>query len=65
MNLLVGHSLGAGTAVLLGVLYRSIYPDLKVYAFSTPCKYLLQEIVLQDMLDSYPYNCVGVLRKIG
>lgn len=33
---LTGHSLGAGLAVLLAVLIRPRYPDLKVYAFATP-----------------------------
>ncbi|XP_046681043.1 diacylglycerol lipase-beta-like isoform X4 [Homalodisca vitripennis] len=34
---ITGHSLGAAAAVLLGILYKPIYPELKVYAFSTPC----------------------------
>ncbi|CAH1398562.1 unnamed protein product [Nezara viridula] len=33
---LTGHSLGAGTAAILGFLLRPKYPDLKVYGFSTP-----------------------------
>ncbi|XP_046822696.1 diacylglycerol lipase-beta-like isoform X1 [Vespa crabro] len=33
---LTGHSLGAGVAVLLGILLRPEYPNLRVYAFSTP-----------------------------
>ncbi|BES97276.1 neural stem cell-derived dendrite regulator [Nesidiocoris tenuis] len=33
---LTGHSLGAGTSILLGLLLRPTYPELKVYAFSTP-----------------------------
>ncbi|XP_054256907.1 diacylglycerol lipase-beta-like isoform X2 [Macrosteles quadrilineatus] len=32
-----GHSLGAAAAVLLGLLYRPTYPDLRVYSFATPC----------------------------
>jgi len=32
----LGHSLGAAVAVLLGFYMRSSYPNLKVYAFSTP-----------------------------
>ncbi|XP_043487302.1 diacylglycerol lipase-beta-like [Polistes fuscatus] len=31
-----GHSLGAGIAVLLSILLRHQYPNLRVYAFSTP-----------------------------
>lgn len=31
-----GHSLGAGLAILLGLLIRPRYPNLRVYAFSTP-----------------------------
>ncbi|KAL1132360.1 hypothetical protein AAG570_010316 [Ranatra chinensis] len=33
---ITGHSLGAGTGILLGILIRSVYPDLKVYGFATP-----------------------------
>lgn len=33
-----GHSLGAGTAVLLAFYMRELYPNLKVYAFATPGK---------------------------
>lgn len=35
----IGHSLGAGTSVILGLMLRSKYPDLKVYAFACPGKY--------------------------
>ncbi|XP_015595819.1 sn1-specific diacylglycerol lipase beta isoform X2 [Cephus cinctus] len=33
---LTGHSLGAGLSVLLGLMIRPRYPNLKVYAFATP-----------------------------
>uniref|UniRef100_A0A4W4EAT0 Diacylglycerol lipase-beta n=1 Tax=Electrophorus electricus TaxID=8005 RepID=A0A4W4EAT0_ELEEL len=33
---ITGHSLGAGTASLLAVLLRSVYPTLQCYAFSPP-----------------------------
>lgn len=36
--ILTGHSLGAGVACLLSFLMRPRYPDVKVYAFSTPGK---------------------------
>lgn len=35
-EIVIGHSLGAGVAVLLGILLRPEYPNLRVYAFSTP-----------------------------
>lgn len=31
-----GHSLGAGLAILLGLLIRPRYPNVRVYAFATP-----------------------------
>ncbi|XP_051153410.1 diacylglycerol lipase-beta-like [Leptopilina boulardi] len=40
---LTGHSLGAGLAVLLGLLIRPKYPELKVYAFATPAGLLSRE----------------------
>ncbi|XP_050533463.1 diacylglycerol lipase-beta [Daktulosphaira vitifoliae] len=43
-NLVItGHSLGAGTAVLLAFYMRPIYPNLKVYAFATPAGLLSRE----------------------
>ena len=32
----VGHSLGAGTAAILAILLRQQFPDLHCYAFSPP-----------------------------
>ncbi|XP_049776823.1 diacylglycerol lipase-beta-like [Schistocerca cancellata] len=40
---LTGHSLGAGVAVLLGLMLRSKYPNLKVYAISPPAGVLSRE----------------------
>ncbi|XP_063983800.1 diacylglycerol lipase-beta-like [Diachasmimorpha longicaudata] len=40
---LTGHSLGAGLAVLLALLIRPIYPNLRVYAFATPAGLLSRE----------------------
>lgn len=39
---LTGHSLGAGVAALLALKIRPNYPDLKVYAFATPGRLILQ-----------------------
>ncbi|XP_063970812.1 diacylglycerol lipase-alpha-like [Lytechinus pictus] len=41
--LLVGHSLGAGTAAILGIMLRPDYPSLKVYAYSPPGGLLCKE----------------------
>nr|XP_054774732.1 diacylglycerol lipase-alpha-like [Lytechinus pictus] len=41
--LLVGHSLGAGTAAILGIMLRPDYPTLKVYAYSPPGGLLCKE----------------------
>lgn len=40
---ITGHSLGAGLAILLGLLIRPRYPDLRVYAFATPAGLLSRE----------------------
>ncbi|KAL4091877.1 hypothetical protein QTP88_026489 [Uroleucon formosanum] len=43
-NLVItGHSLGAGTAVILAFYMRPLYPNLKVYAFATPAGLLSRE----------------------
>jgi len=34
--ILVGHSLGAGTAAILALLLRGEYPNLHCYAYSPP-----------------------------
>ncbi|XP_072164751.1 diacylglycerol lipase-alpha-like [Diadema setosum] len=41
--ILVGHSLGAGTAAILGIMLRPRYPTLKVYAYSPPGGLLCKE----------------------
>ncbi|XP_071449155.1 diacylglycerol lipase-beta-like [Hetaerina americana] len=43
-NLVVtGHSLGAGVSVLLAMLMRATYPDLRCYSFSPPAGLLTRE----------------------
>jgi len=34
---LVGHSLGGGTAAVLGTMWQGIFPNLSVYAYGCPC----------------------------
>lgn len=41
--ILTGHSLGAGLAVLLAMILKPKYPDMKVYAFATPAGLLSRE----------------------
>lgn len=45
----LGHSLGAGTAILLGLLLRPMYPELRVYAFSTPGSFTVLISVLYEL----------------
>lgn len=40
---LMGHSLGAGVAILAGARLRSKYPDLQVFAYATPAGLLTRE----------------------
>lgn len=55
---LVGHSLGAGTAAILAILLRQEYPTLHCYAFSPPGGLLRYKTnPLNDFLDS-PFNHV-------
>lgn len=34
---IVGHSLGAGTAAVLGTLWQDTFPGLVVFAYGSPC----------------------------
>lgn len=34
---IVGHSLGGGTAAVLGTMWRNTFPGLKVYTYGCPC----------------------------
>ncbi len=63
----VGHSLGAGTAVLLSLLFQNIYPNLKCVAFGTPgslvdkeCAELFKDTVLSVVLDDDIIPRLGV-----
>lgn len=42
---IVGHSLGAGTASILGILLKEEYPDLECYCFSPPGGLLSDPVV--------------------
>ncbi|KAH0818256.1 hypothetical protein GEV33_004535 [Tenebrio molitor] len=54
---LTGHSLGAGVACLLALQIRHKYPDLKVYAFSTPAGLLSRDAA--RLTESFVFT-VGV-----
>jgi len=48
---IVGHSLGGGTAAVLGAMWKSIFPDLVVYAYGCPCVFPLDT-------DAYFHSCI-------
>lgn len=55
---LVGHSLGAGTAAILAILLRQTHPDLQCFAYSPPgglLRYLEYNICIYISLSSF-YN---------
>lgn len=39
---LVGHSLGGGTAAVLGAMWKTLFPNLIVYAYGCPCVFPLE-----------------------
>lgn len=70
---IVGHSLGAGTASLLSVLLKPIYPDLKCFAYSNPsvlsthatpyCEDFIVSVVLgKDVVPRMTGTSASVLR---
>ncbi|XP_078331862.1 diacylglycerol lipase-alpha-like isoform X4 [Crassostrea virginica] len=63
---LVGHSLGAGTAAILAILLRQEYPTLHCYAFSPPGG-LLSEACVQETKSFITSIVVGkdVVPRIG
>eukprot|EP00117_Sycon_ciliatum_P023129 scpid36815/ scgid19746/ Sn1-specific diacylglycerol lipase alpha; Neural stem cell-derived dendrite regulator len=62
---IVGHSLGAGVAALLSILYRNEYPNVRCYAYSPPgalmneaCTRFAAEFTISVILG---YDIVGRL----
>lgn len=49
----VGHSLGAGVAAVLGVMLRQCYPTLKVLCFEPPGCVMTKKLAEQDYITSY------------
>ena len=56
---LTGHSLGAGTAVVLASLMRPQYPSLKCFAFSPPGGLCSKEFALATKVSQ---DCCIILR---
>ena len=70
---LVGHSLGAGTAIILSILFQAAYPQLNCAAFGTPgslldkgsaqeCERWLMNVVIAD--DIIPRLGVPTMNNI-
>mmetsp|Transcript_15311 Transcript_15311/g.21847 ORF Transcript_15311/g.21847 Transcript_15311/m.21847 type:complete len:947 (-) Transcript_15311:107-2947(-) len=53
---IVGHSLGGGTAAILGSLWKNVFPGLKVYAYGCPCV---------GPLNSYPTMDKSIVSVVG
>jgi len=50
-----GYSLGAGIAAILGILFKSRYPDLKCYGIAMPGSVLSENLVLSTRHFIYSY----------
>ena len=65
--ILVGHSLGAGTAAILAMLLRPTYPDLFCYAFSPPgatLRYMLYFVLFLWITFHKSIDCVEFLLRV-
>lgn len=61
---LLGHSLGAGLSVLLGLLIRPRYPNLRVYAFATPGTW--EQIIKQTFINKLLiFICLRLTLSLG
>lgn len=49
----LGHSLGAAVAVLLALMIRPKYPDLKVYAICPPGSYVFYYFIRETVMFSF------------
>ena len=61
---LVGHSLGAGVAALLGTLMERTFPRLVVYAYGPPCvapsHAKLHKNIISVVAEGDPFRCLSL-----
>ena len=69
-NLVItGHSLGAGTAILLTILLRSSYPNVRCYGFGTPAcldeSTSLGKFIILFILDFIHNSYLRILKRLN
>ena len=63
---IVGHSLGGGTAAVLGTLWRNVFPTLKVFAYGCPCVGPLEahptrdNFIISVVGKGDPFSCLSL-----
>jgi len=68
---IVGHSLGGGTAAVLGTLWKNTFPSLKVYAYGCPCVGPLgsdptsNDSIVSVVGDGDPFSCLSLGHLAG
>jgi hypothetical protein len=68
---IVGHSLGGGTAAVLGTLWKDTFPGLQVFAYGCPCVGPLgmdptsNDSIVSVVGEGDPFSCLSLGHLAG
>ena len=64
--IIVGHSLGGGTAAVLGTMWHKTFPGLAVYAYGCPCvgpldaNPTINDAIISVVGEGDPFSCLSL-----
>jgi len=64
--LIVGHSLGGGTAAVLGTMWQNTFPGVVVYAYGSPCvgpldaQPTINKSIISVVGEGDPFSCLSI-----